>query len=83
MRRFLKPDAKDENWEYDAKKSPYFGVGNWPKFRSENIDKQARQQFSETGETYLVRRFAEIHERSEPDFDLAMPWISDAGENEL
>ena len=59
MRRFLKPDATDENWEYFGRECPYFGVVSWPKFRL-GMDAEARAEFFLTGEVYLERLFGEI-----------------------
>ncbi len=59
--RLIKPDATDENWEYYGKNCPYFGVVSWPKFR-EGMDGPAKEEFFQTGETYVARLFDAIEE---------------------
>lgn len=65
--RLLRPDATDENWEYYGKECPYFGVVSWPKFRKD-IDKEARDEFFQTGETYIGRLFGVIEGSLQTEF---------------
>lgn len=68
MRRFFKPDATNENWEYFGKKCPYYGVVKWPQFRPECLDDRAKEEFFQTGETYVDRLVEVILQNVDAEF---------------
>ncbi len=53
-------DKKNKVWEHYGDKNPYFGVATYDKFKNENLDEFAKDEFFETGETYVEKIWDEI-----------------------
>jgi 2-polyprenyl-3-methyl-5-hydroxy-6-metoxy-1,4-benzoquinol methylase len=47
-------------WEYYGKETPYFAVVTENKFRTENLDKNAKDEFFSSGEEYVEKIWREI-----------------------
>lgn len=55
-------------WEYYGKETPYFAVVTEDKFRKENLDKTAKDEFFSSGEEYVERIWREIEDHFVKDF---------------
>lgn len=55
-------------WEYFGAEDPYFGVSTFEKFKSANINDEAKAEFFETGEEHISNVIAEIRRVFDSDF---------------
>lgn len=60
---------KDEVWEFYGEQNPYFGVSTFEKFKAENLDDSAKDEFFQTGESHIQRIWQEIEENFCKDFN--------------
>ena len=61
-------DKIEKKWEYFGETNPYFAVSTFDKFKSENLDTNALEDFFETGERYVERVWLEIENNFRTDF---------------
>lgn len=60
--------SNKEKWEYFGAEDPYFGVSTYEKFKSANIDDDAKNEFFETGEEHISNVVSEIRRVFDADF---------------
>ena len=58
----------DLDWEFFAKQDPYWAVLTDDKFRTQNLNEKARDEFFASGEKYVNQEFEIIHRYLDPDF---------------
>jgi ubiquinone/menaquinone biosynthesis C-methylase UbiE len=58
----------DRQWEVFGKEEPYFGVVSWEKFKPENLNEQAREDFFKSGDSYVEMVVADIKEHLDGRF---------------
>lgn len=61
-------DKIKKKWEYFGETNPYFAVSTFDKFKKENLDEVALEDFFESGERYVERIWREIENNFLPDF---------------
>jgi SAM-dependent methyltransferase len=60
--------STDVAWEEWGRQNPYFGVITDPKFRSADLDEQAKREFFESGATHVHGVLATIRKHIDPGF---------------
>lgn len=61
-------DKVKDLWEYYAENAPYFAVSTFDKFKNENLNAEALEQFFAAGEEYVKSLWGEISRTFEGDF---------------
>jgi SAM-dependent methyltransferase len=61
-------DSTDIAWEEWGRRDPYFGVITDPKFRSTELNEQAKREFFESGATHVHGVLATIRKHINPEF---------------
>jgi 2-polyprenyl-3-methyl-5-hydroxy-6-metoxy-1,4-benzoquinol methylase len=61
--------STDIAWEEWGRRDPYFGVITDPKFRSADLNEQAKREFFESGATHVHGVLATIRKHIDPDFE--------------
>ncbi len=62
-------DKIEKKWEHFGETNPYFAVLTFDRYKSENIDDDALENFFQTGEEYVERVWQEIEDNFEPHFE--------------
>lgn len=65
----LKLFNTDRHWESFAKSDPFWAVASFEKFRNENLNEAALQEFFDSGEAHIDSVLAEIRLRIDPAFE--------------
>jgi 2-polyprenyl-3-methyl-5-hydroxy-6-metoxy-1,4-benzoquinol methylase len=65
----LKLFSTDSHWESFAKSDPFWAVASFEKFRNENLNQEALQEFFESGEIHIDSILAEIRAQIDPGFE--------------
>jgi 2-polyprenyl-3-methyl-5-hydroxy-6-metoxy-1,4-benzoquinol methylase len=60
--------STDIAWEEWGRRDPYFGVITDPKFRSADLNEQAKREFFDSGATHVHGVLATIRKHIDPDF---------------
>lgn len=60
--------SNKEKWEYFGAEDPYFGVSTYEKFKTSNINDEAKAEFFETGEEHISSVVAEIRRVFDAEF---------------
>jgi SAM-dependent methyltransferase len=60
--------SSDADWELFAKQDPYWAVLTDDKFRRQNLNQEARDDFFASGEGYVNRVFEMVRRHLDPDF---------------
>ena len=67
---------KDEVWEHYGEENPYYGVFTIDKFKDENLNEAAKDEFFQSGEAHIERIWNEIEDAFIRDFKPKERWIS-------
>jgi 2-polyprenyl-3-methyl-5-hydroxy-6-metoxy-1,4-benzoquinol methylase len=68
MRLRLLPSNTDKAWEYFGATEPYYSVGTYQEFRSDNLNPAAREKFFQSGKQHIDRMLQIVHTFLDPAF---------------